>query len=210
MTVGVHPLAGFDKLLHYKVPETLREQIAIGSLVRIPIVNRLHLGIVAEVDAPVDFPVSRMKVLADVVYPFPALPPDLLALARWMSSYYAAKHDAIIEAMMPAAVRNAASIKQEKLLSATRILADDELAELVRRAPMQAKLYQFLAQQFKPQKKSLVLGRLGATAAVVAALVKRGLVKRERWWLRSRTRSTRGSRRRWTPSRRRWRKTSLW
>ncbi len=179
MTVGVHPLAGFDKLLHYKVPETLRAQVAVGSLVRIPIVNRLHLGIVAEFSEPVDFPVSRLKNLADVVYPFPALPPDLQALARWMSSYYAAKHDSIIETMLPAAVRNAAALKQEKLLSAARILEAEELEALVKRAPAQAKVYQFLAQQFKPLKKSLVIGRLGATAAVVSALVKRGYVKEE-------------------------------
>jgi primosomal protein N' (replication factor Y) (superfamily II helicase) len=179
MTVGVHPLAGFDKLLHYKVPEMLRAQIAVGSLVRISIVNRLHLGIVAEFSEPVDFPVSRLKPLADLVYPFPALPPDLLSLARWMSSYYATKHDGIIEAMMPAAVRNAASLKQEKLLSIARQITADELEALMKRAPVQAKLYQFLAQQFKPQKKSLVIGRLGVTAAVVAALVKRGYVIEE-------------------------------
>lgn len=179
MTVGVHPLAGFDKLLHYKVPETLCAQVQVGSLVRIPIMNRLHLGIVAEIGTPIDFPLNRLKNLADVVYPFVALPPDLMSLARWMSSYYAAKHDAIIETMLPAAVRNAASLKQEKLLSLARPLADDELATLVKRAPAQAKLYQFIAQQFKPQKKSLVLSRLGITSAVVAALVKRGCVHEE-------------------------------
>ncbi|MBW8782444.1 MAG: primosomal protein N' [Verrucomicrobia bacterium] len=179
MTVGVHPLAGFDKLLHYKVPETLRDQVAVGSLVRIPILNRLHLGIVGEVGAPVDFPLDRLKTLAAVVYPFPALPPDLLGLARWMSSYYAAKLDGIIEAMLPAAVRNAASLKQEKLLSVVRQLDADEVAALTKRAPAQAKLYTFLAQQFKPQKKSLVLSRLGVTAAVVTALVKRGDVREE-------------------------------
>jgi len=179
MTVGVHPLAGFDKLLHYKVPETLRDQVAVGSLVRIPILNRLHLGIVGEVGAPVDFPLDRLKTLAAVVYPFTALPPDLLGLARWMSSYYAAKLDGIIEAMLPAAVRNAASLKQEKLLSVVRQLDADEVAALTKRAPAQAKLYTFLAQQFKPQKKSLVLSRLGVTAAVVTALVKRGDVREE-------------------------------
>ncbi len=87
MTVGVHPLAGFDKLLHYKVPETLRAQVQVGSLVRIPIVNRFHLGIVAEFSEPKDFPVERCKPLAGLVYPFPALPPDLLRLAKWMSAY---------------------------------------------------------------------------------------------------------------------------
>ena len=34
VTVGVHPLAGFDKLLHYKVPESLRADLQVGSLVR--------------------------------------------------------------------------------------------------------------------------------------------------------------------------------
>ena len=82
MTVGVHPLAGFDKLLHYKVPETLRAQVAVGSLVRVPILNRQLLGIVGEIGEPKDFPVDRLKSVAAVVYPFPALPPDLLGRAN--------------------------------------------------------------------------------------------------------------------------------
>lgn len=75
MTVGVHPLAGFDKLLHYRVPETLRASLAVGSLVRIPIARRFHLGIVAEFSAPKDFPVERCKPLVGLVYAFPPCPP---------------------------------------------------------------------------------------------------------------------------------------
>ena len=37
MIVGVQPLAGFDKLLHYQVPEVLRASIQPGSLMRVPI-----------------------------------------------------------------------------------------------------------------------------------------------------------------------------
>ena len=84
MIVGVHPLAGFDKVLHYRVPETLGAAVGVGSLVRVPIGNTLRLGIVGELGPPSDFPVDRLKSLAQVVYPFPALPRDLLALARWM------------------------------------------------------------------------------------------------------------------------------
>ena len=40
MIVGVHPLAGFDKVLHYRVPETMRAEVAVGSLVRVPVVDR--------------------------------------------------------------------------------------------------------------------------------------------------------------------------
>lgn len=176
MIVGVHPLAGFDKLLHYQVPETLRAQIEVGSLVRIPVLNRLHLGIVGEVGPPKNFSVDRLKTLAAVVYPFPALPPDLLGLARWMATYYAAPFDGIIEAMLPAAVRRAASLKQEKQLAVARRLEAEELALLTRRAPQQAKLYRFLESQFRPVKKSLVLARLKIAATSAAALVERGVL----------------------------------
>jgi primosomal protein N' (replication factor Y) (superfamily II helicase) len=179
MIVGVHPLAGFDKLLHYRVPESLRAAVMVGSLVRIPVLRTLRLGIVGEVGAPPDFPLDRLKSVADVVYPFPALTSDLLQLARWMSAYYACGVDTIIETMIPAPVRHGAGLKQEKLLSLARQLTDEELAVLQKRAPQQARLYQFLAQQFRPQQKSLVLSRLGQTAAVAAALVGRGVVREE-------------------------------
>jgi primosomal protein N' (replication factor Y) len=176
MIVGVHPLAGFDKVLHYKVPESLVEGIQVGSLVRIPVVNTLKLGIVGEIGPPKDFPVDKLKSVAHVVYPFPALPPDLLGLARWMASYYAAGLDSIIETMIPGAVRRGAGIKEEQILSVSRTVTTDELAAIEKKAPQQAKVYRFLAQQFKPVPKPLVLKRLGCTAAVIAGLVKRGIV----------------------------------
>ncbi|MDP3069077.1 MAG: primosomal protein N' [Opitutaceae bacterium] len=179
MIVGVHPLAGFDKVLHYRVPELLCASVAVGTLVRVPIVNTMKLGIVGEIGAPKDFPIERLKAVAQVVYPFPALPPDLLGLARWMAGYYACGLDSIIETMIPAAVRRGAGLKQEKLLAIATKLADDEVAALEKRAPAQARLYHFLEQQFRPQAKALVLARLGQTAAVVNALVKRGVIREE-------------------------------
>jgi primosomal protein N' (replication factor Y) len=179
MIVGVHPLAGFDKLLHYRVPESLQGSVVVGSLVRIPVVNTLKLGIVGEIGPPLDFPVERLKLIAQLVYPFPALPSDLLGLARWMARYYACGLDLIIETMIPVAVRRGAGLKQEKQLAlATRLSAED-LATLERRAPQQAKLYRFLEQQFRPQGKSLVLSRLGLSPAVAAALIRRGAAREE-------------------------------
>ena len=179
MTVGVHPLAGFDKLLHYRVPESLRESIAVGSLVRVPVGQAMKLGIVGEISAPKDYPLEKLKLIAQVVYPFPALPADLLELARWMARYYACGLDSIIETMIPVAVRRGAGLKQEKLLAIARKLPADEVALLEKRAPQQARLYRFLEQQFRPQRKALVLARLQQTAAVANALIKRGVVREE-------------------------------
>ncbi len=179
MIVGVHPLAGFDKLLHYRVPEELRATVVVGTLVRVPVLNQLHLGIIGEIGAPRDFPVEKLKSIVQVVHPFPAMPPDLLGLARWMATYYACGLDSIIETMLPAAVRHGAGLKQEKLLSLATKLSAAEFGALEKRAPKQAALYRFLEQQFKPQRKALVLTRLHLTAAVAAALVKRGVVREE-------------------------------
>jgi len=179
MIVGVHPLAGFDKLLHYRVPEALRADTAVGSLVRVPVRRQFALGLVGEIGAPRDFPLEKRKSVAQLVYDFPALTPDLLELARWMAAYYAAPLDGVIEAMLPAAVRKAARLREEKLLALARRPAAAELAVLEKRAPQQAKLVAFLAAQPHAQPKSAALARLGLTAAVVTALVKRGLVREE-------------------------------
>jgi len=179
MIVGVHPLAGFDKLLHYSVPESLRDQVAVGSLVRVPVMAALRLGIVGQIGAPTDFPASRLKPVVQVLHPFPVLPPDLLKLALWMAAYYAAPLDAVIEGMIPAAVRRGMGLKRESFLSVSRELPAAELAQLAVRAPQQARLYSFLRQQIAPQKKALVLGRLGMTAAVASGLVRRGVLLEE-------------------------------
>ena len=179
MIVGVQPLAGFDKLLHYQVPETLRAALRAGSLVRVPIMNRSHLGLVTEINAVPDVPVAKLKAVSAVLHDFPALTPDLLALARWMHLYYAARMEGVLETMIPAAVRGDAKLKSEKYLSLTAPVAADTLAALRKKAPQQARLVEFLQQQFRPVKKSLVLSRLGATAAVTNALLKRGLIAEE-------------------------------
>jgi len=161
------------------VPENLCATIGVGSLVRVPVRRTLQLGIVGEIGAPRDFPVEKLKAVAQVVHPFPALTEELLQLARWMAGYYACPLDTIIETMIPVAVRSGAMVKQEKLLSVAQVLGPAELAAMEKRAPQQARLYRFLAQQFKPQRKALVLTRLDQTAAVVSALVKRGVLKEE-------------------------------
>lgn len=179
MIVAVQPLAGFDKLLHYKVPETLRAGVQAGSLVRIPLGPRQTIGLVMELDALPDVPLEKLKPLTGVVHEFPALTADLLALAKWMQAYYAARMESVLETMIPGAVRTGARFKQEKYLAIARPLSAEEHAALTRKAPKQAKVYDLLKQQFRPVKKSLVLSRLHATAAVATALIKHGYVREE-------------------------------
>jgi len=104
-------LRGLTSCLHYRVPEPLCSAVGVGSLVRVPILQHYRLGIVGEIGEPVGFPLEKLKSISQVVHPFPALPPDLLQLARWISTYYAAGLDTVIETMLPAAVRGGATFK---------------------------------------------------------------------------------------------------
>jgi primosomal protein N' (replication factor Y) len=70
-------------------------------------------------------------------------------------------------------------LKSEKLLSLAAKLEPAEVEALEARAPQQARLYRFLAQQFQPVRKSAVLARLGQTAGPAAALARRGVVREE-------------------------------
>jgi primosomal protein N' (replication factor Y) len=179
MIVGVHPLAGFDKVLHYRVPEALAGSAGVGALVRVPVRRAVELGIVGEIGAPRDFPVEKLKSIAEVVYPFPALPPDLLKLARWMAGYYVSPLDTIIETMIPAAVRRGAGIREEKLIRLARRPAAGELDHLERRAPRQALLVRSLAGLRGPQAQGPLLARLGVSPDAVAALQRRGILSVE-------------------------------
>lgn len=179
MIVAVHPLAGFDKVLHYKVPEPMRPLASVGSLVRVPVGHAMRLGVIGGLGPPSDFPLNKLKALAQVIYPFPALTSDLLDLARWMATYYAAPLDAVIETMIPAAVRRGTRIKESRFLSASRRVSAEELAALARKAPAQARLYGLLAGQLHPLPRELILSRSGASPAVVRALVERGWVSEE-------------------------------
>ncbi len=177
MIVGVHPLAGFDKLLHYKVPEGLRSATAVGSLVRVPVGRTLCLGVVGVVGPPEDFPVDKLKLVAEVIYPFPALTRDLLQLSRWMAGYYAAAMDTVIETMIPAAVRHGARVKERTFISLARKLTAEEQAALIKRAPSQHRLYAFLEKQLKAHPRELVLSRTKTSASSARALVERGVLK---------------------------------
>jgi primosomal protein N' (replication factor Y) len=179
MIVGVHPLAGFDKVLHYKVPEPLRALAAVGSLVRVPVGHAMRLGVIGSLGPPADFPVDRLKAVAEVVYPFPALTPDLLELARWMAAYYAAPLDSVIEGMIPTAVRRGARARERRFLRVAVRMSSGELAALARKAPAQARLYAFLEGQIRPQPKGLILSRTGTSAASAQALVARGILRED-------------------------------
>ncbi|MFW5883696.1 MAG: DEAD/DEAH box helicase, partial [Verrucomicrobiota bacterium] len=174
--VDVLPLAALDRSLAYAVPERLREELRLGSLVRIPLRNRAEMGVVSRLESREQVSPDKLKQVQALVHEEPVLTPELLRLAEWMRGYYAAHTESILEAMIPAAIRKGAKPKIQRFIAAGRAPDAEELAALERRAPKQAALLQFLQQQMRPQPRQKVLERLKVGAASCDSLVEKGLV----------------------------------
>ncbi|MDQ8201555.1 primosomal protein N' [Pelagicoccus sp. SDUM812003] len=177
--VCVWLVAGFDKPLHYRVPASMREMAKPGVLARVPLGRRQSIGLIVEAGCEPDLPLMNLKLVMDLVFPTPIMTPPLLRLAAWLRQYYGASIQNVLETMIPGPVRQGMRAKMEKWVSAAEKLDAEGLASLRKRAPKQAELYEFIAQQFRPQKKSLVLNRLGSSPAAYKALLDKGLIKEE-------------------------------
>jgi primosomal protein N' (replication factor Y) len=176
LVVGVWPLAGFDRILHYRLPAHLAGAVEVGILVRIPILNRLSIGVICEVDSIPDVPRAKLKSIIELIYPMPVLTPDLMKLTEWMGRYYGASRESIIEAMIPKAVRAGRGAKTESYLSCARVFSTEEWETLKRRSPRQYQLCRFLSAQLRPVRRSLILKRLGISSSVCRAAIAKGLV----------------------------------
>ncbi|MGB0460846.1 MAG: replication restart helicase PriA [Opitutales bacterium] len=172
--VEVVPLSGFDKALAYAVPPAAQPQIAIGSLVRIPLRRRSELGVVLRTGSDQEIPPGKLKMLYEVVQDFPVLTAELIELFHWARHYYATSPEAVLEAMIPPAIRRGMRPKTRRYLAPGTAPDPEALAALEKRAPKQAALLQFVAQQLKPQPRAEILKRLKISASACEALVKKG------------------------------------
>jgi len=85
----------------YAVPAALNGEPLIGRRVVVPFGRRAMTGVaLAESDRPPgDLP--RIKEIAEVMDPLPALPPKLIELGHWISRYYLAPIGEAFRSMLP-------------------------------------------------------------------------------------------------------------
>ena len=175
--VEVIALSGFDTPLAYAVPPTCADELHVGSLVRIPLRRRSELAVVLRFGTEQVVPPGKLKMLYELVQPYPVLPPDLMRLYHWVKEYYSATPEATLEAMIPAAIRKGMKVKTRRYIAAARAPTSDELEALEKRAPKQAELLRFIRQQFKPLPKADILKRMKISASACDGLVAKGFLR---------------------------------
>lgn len=176
-TVEVIAMSGFDKALAYAVPATCKDMVKVGSLVRIPLRRRSELGVVTRFGTDQEVPPGKLKMLYEVVQDYPVLPPDLMALYRWALRYYASTPEAVLETMIPAAIRKGMKAKTRRYISAAKAPTVEELEKLEKRAPKQAELLKFIRQQMRPLPRADILKRMKLSASACDALVGKGFLR---------------------------------
>ena len=174
--VEVSILTGFEKLLVYKVPSALIPCVNIGSLVRVPLLNRREIAIVRRLGSSQEIPEKKIRSIIAVLYPDPVITPDMMKLGEWMKAYYFSSMEAVFEAMIPAPVRKGKKIKMQKFLEVGKSLSVEEQTELETKFPKQAKLYAFLQKQKQSLLRSVVIKELEVSLSVVESLIKKELV----------------------------------
>lgn len=174
--VEVIAFSGFDKALAYAVPPTCQGSLELGSLVRIPLRRRSELGVVTRLGTEQVIPPGKLKMLFEVVQPYPVLPPDLMALFRWAQQYYAATPEAILETMIPAAIRKGMKPKTRRYIAKGKAPTAEELAALQKRAPKQAGLLKFIRQQVKSLPRADILKAMKMSASACDGLVAKGFL----------------------------------
>lgn len=172
--------AGIDKILSYLVPKNLECEIRAGSLVRVPLRGTSATAAVMGVeDADVAAAPFKMRAIWGVVQDEPALTEELIALAKWMTQYYACGLQSVFEAMIPSVVRSGKSSLEALEVRLKRGFDDDDLAKIAKRAPQQAKILEFLKGCGGSVLKAALLKVTQASAQSVDALAKKGFLAQQ-------------------------------
>src|SRR5262245_37746367 len=87
--------------LVYEIPAPLKGAVAVGSRVRVGVGARRLVGVVVELHARRPEGVN-LRPVEEVLDREPAVPPSLLELARFVSSYYMAPLGEVLRTMLPA------------------------------------------------------------------------------------------------------------
>ena len=174
----VVPFDGGARPYTYSIPRALLPTLKVGHLVRVPLGNRVRLGVVWKV--PADAPEgARLRPITALEHEQPVLTPDVCRLAEWMADYYGCGFNSVLETVLPSAVRTGVRPVLRRLLTLARAPSDEELAALRRRAPKQALVLDYLAGQTGPADRAKAVEGLGIGQAAVDGLIAKGLVAEE-------------------------------
>ena len=172
-----------DRTFDYRIPPRLLADVRAGMRVFVPFGagNRPTEAFVVEVRSSTDVPADKLKRVASCIDAYPALWPEQIALARFMQARYGCLFVEALRLMMPSQLRGRQVEGRQCVTVALAVGAErarEESAAMQRRAPLQARVLELLADVAPVSLSDLEAIEKGGAAAA-RALEKKGLVRRE-------------------------------
>ena len=160
------------------------DRVEPGSRVVVPMRGRKVIGVVTEADPPLDVTRNYQAVL-DAPDEQPSLTAPLMATCDWIARYYAAPPGLVFRAALPAlltgAARPAPEPKSRRIANiANPLVTLVERDAVFKRSPKQRAAFELLESLGGRVPVEHLEQQLGVSPAVMASLVKRGLVGIER------------------------------
>lgn len=178
---GVAMEQAVDRVLDYTIPSRLLPMLKVGQRVKVPLGrnNKSSLGYVVSIRDETDYP--RLKNLLTIDDDRALVDGRMLELARWMSRYYCAPLGAVIDNIIPAAVKKRVGIGYSQMVSPAQdrqaIQATLEKTKAPKRRAILARLL-----QLEPGTSIEIVrlaGEAGVTVATVRKLLKMGMIRIE-------------------------------
>jgi primosomal protein N' (replication factor Y) len=168
----------------YRVDEKHRDRVERGSRVVVPMRGRKMIGVVTEVDPPLDAGRKYQSVL-EAPDEQPSIDASLMATCDWIAQYYAAPLGLVLRAALPALLIGPAkpdpAPKVRRIASiANPLVTLVERDAAFKRSPKQRTAFELLESLGGRVPVEHLEHQLGVSPAVIASLVKRGLVEIER------------------------------
>ncbi|HEV2333029.1 MAG TPA: primosomal protein N' [Gammaproteobacteria bacterium] len=160
-------------------PDTDPAMLQPGVRLRLPFGRRELVGVLLEVAAEPQVAVAKLKAARKLLDATPAIPPDMLALARWAADYYRHPIGEVMQTLLPVLLRQgkAAVAARESVwrLSAAGRAAD---AAMLARAPRQQSLFSLLQRHAEGLSAAELKEALPGYATALKALAKRGWLEK--------------------------------
>jgi primosomal protein N' (replication factor Y) len=153
----------------YSVPDRMGPLLTPGQRVRVPFRTTSRVGYLVALEESTE--IEKTKDITELVDREPLVPPDLLDLARWISSYYCCSLGEALQAMLPQGVRR----RRPKVRCVVRT-GEGELSARARKA---AALLEALEHFERPPTIRRLLESAGASRAALKTLERAGLVRIE-------------------------------
>ena len=177
---GVYADVVFDRPLDhpysYAVPEELQGQIAVGKRVEAPF-GRGDTGTVGYCVRVHEVPPLRaVKAIKKVLDEQSLLTESLLRLTRWMADYYLCGWGQVLQAVLPAGVRDQAGTREAAFIEA---ISETELPDPPQAlTPKQTQALDHLRRAGEPIELRLLAKTSKVGAGVVKSLIDKGYARR--------------------------------